>query len=359
MYSNKIAVLVGAIAAIEQASALNLHRHEHKLQKKDEAVVWETIYETVFVTEGAPAPQVTVHVNANTVTSQQVVVVPTPQPKVEPPVVQALAPAPTTSLVTSVKPAPTSAPTGSGNSGNTSGPGFSHKRGLAYTDGTLANLFGSSSSGCGWGYNWGQTAGGLDSKYSFVPTLWGNKDDFLSTWDSNVNTALSSGSKALFSFNEPDNKGQSNMSPDQAASMFVKYMNPYSGKALIGAPSVTNSNLAGEGLDWLTSFVSSCQSAGCKYDFCNVHWYSPVSQYDDLFAHIEKAHKICGKPIWLTEFAPIDGSTSDVNAFVSKAIPQLDSLDYLTAYSYFMVRADSLMSSATSLSPVGQAYASA
>lgn len=358
MYSNKIAVLAAAIAAIEQATALNVHRHEHKLQKKDDAVVWETIFQTVYVTEGAAAPQATVHVEANVVTSQQVVVVPTPQPKVAPPVVQVGVPSPTTSLVTSVKPAPTS---GSGSGGNNSGAGLSGKRGLAYLDGTLANLFASSCKGdaCGWGYNWGSSRGNLDSKYSYVPMLWGPSDDHTKNWDSDASNAISSGSKALFSFNEPDNKGQSDMTPGQAADAFVKYMNPYSGKALVGAPSITNSNQAGEGLEWLTQFVSSCESAGCKYDFCNVHWYSPVSQYDDLFAHIEKAHKICGgKPIWLTEFAP-DGSSSEVNDFVAKAIPQLDALDYLTGYSYFMVRPDSLMSSLTTLSSVGQAYASA
>ncbi|KAK2600108.1 hypothetical protein QQS21_005194 [Conoideocrella luteorostrata] len=364
MYTNKIAALAGAVAIIDQAAALNIHRHEQKLQKKQDAVVWETVVETVWVTEGAPAPKSTVFAdNAGTVTS--VVVVPTQQPKIEPPPValptveKPPAPAPT-SLVTSVKPAtPTS--TVASNNGGSSGTGFSGKRGLAYNEPTLANLVGSSckSGVCGWAYNWGQTPGALDSKYSFVPMLWGAKG--FDTWAASADKAISNGAKALFSFNEPDNKGQANMQPSDAATLHVKHMNSYSGKALIGAPSVSNSNLQGEGLEWLQSWVQECEGKGCKYDFCNVHWYSPVSAIDTLFDHIEKAHKICGgKPVWLTEFAPVEANDAQTADFLSKAIPRLESLDYLHAYSYFMVSAEPnrLLSSLSSLSAVGNKYVS-
>lgn len=355
MYTKNIAALVGAIAAIEQASALSLHRHGHNLQKKAEVVEMVTVYETLYVTAGAPAPEPTVQANDGTVTSQ--VVAETPQPKFEAPVVKAYDPAPS-SLVTSVKPAPTGSSSSSSSSSN-NGPGFSGKRGLAYNDPVLANLFGKScrKGACGWAYNWGDSAQNLDSAYSFVPTLWGNKLDFLSRWGSSCSKA--DGAKAVFSFNEPDNAGQAAMSPGAAADLHVKYMNSCSGKALVGAPSVSNSNLAGEGLQWLTEFVSQCEGKGCKYDFCNVHWYSPASAFDDLFAHLEKAHKICGgKPVWLTEFAPL-GSASEIDAFMTKAMPKLDALDYLHGYSYFMVKPDSLLSSATSLSSLGNIYASA
>jgi hypothetical protein len=363
MYTKNIAALIGAMAAIEQASALSLHRHEHKLLEKKDVGDCVTVVETeiVYVTETEgnllpqPTVQPTVEADAVTATSEQLLSV---TPKIDAALVQEVAastPTPT-SMVTSVKRSPS--PSGSSSGSSSSGAGFSGKRGLAYNDVGLANTFGSSckKGACGWAYNWGDSAGSLDSGYSYVPMLWGDRNGNFDRWGTSCSKA--DGAKAVFSFNEPDIASQASMSPGSAADLHVKYMNSCSGKALVGAPSVSNSNLDQQGLQWLSSFVSDCKSKGCKYDFCNVHWYSPASAIDDLFSHLEKAHQICeGKPIWLTEFAP-QGSESEVNDFMAKAIPKLDSLDYLQAYSYFMVSTGSLMSSANDLSSVGQIYAS-
>lgn len=362
MYTNKIAALAGVVAVIDQAAALNIFRQKHQLEKKQE-VVWNTVVETIYVTAGATEPTTTAYVDSGKITTTVVLAVPTQNPKVELPLTQK-ARSPTT-IATSLKTSPTG---GSSLGGSSKGPGFSGKRGLAYEDPVLANLVGSSCKKgvCGWAYNWGQNPGSLDSQYSFVPTLWGRKSpdsqvDFFATWSSSASKAISNGAKALFSFNEPDNKSQANMSPADAAKFHVQQMNPFSGKALVGAPSVSNSNLAGEGLQWLKSWVSQCKSQGCKYDFCNVHWYSPVNAIDTLFDHIEQAHKICdGKPVWLTEFAPIGATPAQTADFLAKAVPRLDSLDYLHAYSYFMVGSKDLqlLASSSSLSTIGTKYVS-
>ncbi|PHH75864.1 hypothetical protein CDD82_4238 [Ophiocordyceps australis] len=254
---------------------------------------------------------------------------------------------------------PAAKPSGS-NKMPSSGPGFVGKRGLAYNDGSLANTFGSSCQQCGWAYNWASSPQGLDPKISFVPMLWGDSPTHTGHWDSDAEKALASGTKALFSFNEPDIKGQANLSPQQAAASHVKYMNKYAGRALIGAPSVSNSNLEGEGLAWLKSFMSACenQQEKCQVDFCNVHWYAPASAADTLFDHLEQAHQACGgKPVWLTEFAPV-GDPSQTSGFLQTVMPKLEKLDYVDAYSYFMVSSGNLMSSATDLSSFGKVYAS-
>ncbi|KAG8418725.1 hypothetical protein J3459_012091 [Metarhizium acridum] len=382
MHTNKISALLGAIAVIEQASALSLHRHGHKLQKKQDVVDWITVFTTVYVTEGAPAPQPTVQANDGTVTSQHVVVTPTPKidaaanfPALASSSTAAPAPSPT-SLVTQVKPAsslvsqvkpassqvsqvkPAASSGSDGNSGVSKGAPFSGKRGLAYNDPALANLFGKSCKpgACTWAYNWADSSGSLDPPYSYIPMLWGKKDDFFERWGTSCSKA--NGAKAVFSFNEPDNAGEAAMSAADAATYHVKYMNPCDGKALVGAPAITNSNKPEEGIRWLKNFVSECETKGCKYDFCNVHWYSPVEEFDKLFDHIEQAHVTCGgKPIFLTEFAPT-GSASEVDDFMKRAIPKLDSLDYLYGYSYFMIEPNKLLSSTTSLSSVGKIFAS-
>ncbi|UKZ80459.1 hypothetical protein TrVFT333_008220 [Trichoderma virens FT-333] len=204
--------------------------------------------------------------------------------------------------------------------------GFPGKRGMAYNDGNMANTFGGSCEKCHWAYNWGFWPSGIDtSKYSYVPTLWGPQPEHSNGFDAQAEAALASGSKAIFSFNECDIASQCNLPPAAAASAHAQFLNKYSGKALIGAPSVSNSGAANQGLDWLQQFG---------------------------------ANKICGgKPVIITEFAP-SGTDAEISAFLEQALPKLDSLDYVMGYSYFMVGANSLMNAAGNApSDFGNTYA--
>lgn len=419
MIANKTALLAAAAALAEQAVAFNTHRHLHRqVEKRALETNWVTVWETVYYTAGQSEPAATEApvqeapvAGVPTTTSTSIVVLPTTtaQPVVaEAPVSEEPASSKTT-LYTAIKPATTSqvaaeevaeptttsaaavqvsveavaelAPTTSepvvatttsqaaaasstasesSSSGTSSGSsvGFSSKRGLAYNDADLAATFGASCTSCSWGYNWDSDSYGLDSKYNFIPMLWDNTDEHTKNWKSNVDSAISNSVKAIMSFNEPDNAGQAAMTPEAAAAAHVEWVNPYAGKTLIGAPCVSNSNLDGEGLAWLQSFVDTCDGLDekCQYDFCPVHWYAESAYADTLFEHLEKAHEICGnKPIWLTEFAPLD--TDNASSFLEEVIPKLEALEYLDAYSYFMIKEGNLMDTTTSLSSFGQTYA--
>lgn len=239
------------------------------------------------------------------------------------------------------------------------------KRGLAYNDVGLTNTFRTYCHRCSRAYNWDSSANELSFELSFVPMLWGTSIEHTRVWKTNMDKAVSRGSKAILSFNEPDRIDQANMSPEQAALGHIQYLNPYSGKVLIGAPSVTNSEEPGQGLNWLSAFFQACaqQEQGCAVDFCPVHWYSGANSAGtqwsaDLLNHLRKAHEVCGwRPLWLTEFA-VPGSSEEIEAFLRDVMPKLESLEYLTAYFYFMVSVGSLMRSETSLSPYGEVYAS-
>lgn len=267
--------------------------------------------------------------------------------------------APVASTTTSAKASTTTTTTESTGSSSAGSAGLSHKRGLAYNDASLANTFQSSCTNCGWGYNWASYGDNLDSSLQFIPQLWStNQAD---VWSANATAAINSGSKALFSFNEPDISGQALMSVSDCAAGHVEYMNPFKGKALIGAPAVSNSGSTNQGLDYLEQWINTCKGLDepCHYDFCNIHWYSAAQYSDTLFTQIEKAYKLCGKPIWLTEFAPTDTDTSTINSFLEEVIPKLEAIDYLEGYAYFMVKTGVLMDSASILSTYGQTYASA
>lgn len=237
------------------------------------------------------------------------------------------------------------------------------KRGAAYNDASLVSILLGSGSKLSWGYNWGQVSDDLSSDLEFVPMLWGNKDNFFSTWSENAKSAIASGSKYVLSFNEPDNSGQANMDAATAASYHQQYMNPLSSSAKIGAPSVTNSNTAGESLDWLESWISAC-GGSCDFDFCPVHWYNTLDAgADDLFDFVTRASATCGsdKTVWLTEFAPNVGSPSQdqISEFlttVQDAFDNNSTFSFLERYSYFYV-ADGMLVSGSSATTSGNTFA--
>jgi hypothetical protein len=352
------------------------HKTKHKTKRpKKTSTTTSIVVSTTEVPPPPPPPQTTTMITVSKAPEPSPEPEPQPEPAPEPeptpepepiedpveePIIDisvppVLNPVPATS---SSAPVTTSAPKPPPSTGGGS-VGFPSKRGMAYNDANLANVFDAACTSCSWAWNWGSDPSGLSDSINFVPTLWGPAELHSANWDQNAEAALSKGTKAMFSFNECDNAGQANLAADVAAGEHIKFMNKYSGKALIGAPSITNSGNPGEGVEWLEAFMSACDAqGGCAVDFCNVHWYSEVQYGETLFDHLEAAHQACGgRPIWLTEFAPF-GSDEDISAFLVDALPRLDALEYLDAYSYFMVSAGSLMSSSSALSTYGMTYAS-
>ncbi|KAM0670909.1 hypothetical protein MY8738_008526 [Beauveria namnaoensis] len=338
-----------AASLLDQVSALNFHRYQHAAAKSDniiDNIVYETVVQTVYVTAGAGSSPAETAAKAFT---QGV------KPSAAPVAASEAPAAPPAAQSTAVKPVASNT-TSSTDTGK--GLGFS-KQGLAYNDASLANSFQSKCKGCGWAYNWASNSAGLDSSLHYVPMLWGDLPVHTSHWDADAKAAISNGSKALLSFNEPDMPAQANMAPATAAAAHAKYFKAYKGRVQTGSPAVSNSGEGSQGLAWLQQFVDACDgNPDCHYDFCAVHWYSQAQYADTLFTHLENANKICkGKPIWLTEFAPLDSSDDIISSFLKSTLPKLDSLEYLDAYSYFMVNQPTLMSSKTILNAVGNIYA--
>jgi len=132
-------------------------------------------------------------------------------------------------------------------------------------------------------------------------------------------------------------------------------MQPFAGKAKLGAPAVTN-GAAPLGLTWLSSFISDCQL--CTIDFVPIHWYDSATNIAYFKSYIAEAYAAGGnRPIWITEFGAT-GSADEVNTFLQTVLPWLDSLDYVQRYAYFMCGDGSLLSSGTSLSTYGSTYMS-
>lgn len=395
----------GALAADHRHAARHQHLHAKKeyvpeTTTTETAITWTTVYvdgsgdlvsgsEPTTAVEAVPVPVATSSSSSTSVASSSSAsvaapVVPSSSSYVAPttlvtstssaaPVVAATTADPvetaepevavaqvsTSSTSTSAAAAATTA--ASTSSSSTSG-GLATKRGAAYNNVDLVSELLGTGSKIGWCYNWGQISDGLTSDCAYVPMLWGNKDTFFSSWSTNAQAAIDAGSTHLLSFNEPDNPAQANMGAADAATYHQTYMNPFSGKAKIASPAVTNSNTAGESLDWLQSWIDACDGQ-CVFDACAVHWYNTIEAgADDLFEFVTKASETCGsdKTIWITEFAPnVDNPSADkISSFLTTVQDAFDNdstYDFVEAYAYFYV--DDGLVDGTTLSTYGNTFA--
>ncbi|KAI1083901.1 glycosyl hydrolase catalytic core-domain-containing protein [Whalleya microplaca] len=256
------------------------------------------------------------------------------------------------SLTSSAAAAATSAATSAAASSSGS------KRGAAYNDVNLVETLIGMSKDISWAYNWGSSSGGLDSKVDYCPMLWSSAADHSSDWDEKASAAIASGSNCLLSFNEPDFPSQANMSPEDAATAHIQYMNTYAGQARIGSPAISSTQSDTQGVKWLANFFTACNGK-CQVDFCAAHWYGPGgSDGADLFLqHVKDVYTTCqNKPVWITEFAAESG---DVDQFMSTVVEKLESDEYsfVERYSYFMAKEGSLFESSTTLSSFGKIFA--
>lgn len=226
------------------------------------------------------------------------------------------------------------------------------KRGLPYNDASFTDPFAGSK--VSWAYNWGHASSGLDeSKFEFVPQLWGTGSLFTTGWKDDASSAISNGAKNLLGFNEPDIAKQANLSPEDAADGWTTYMEPFAGKARLGSPAVSNA-AAPQGVAWLTDFIAACKT--CTIDFAVVHWYDSFSNVEYFKQFLTDAHEKTGKPVWLTEFGCNDGSDEDISGFLSEVLPWMDEQDWIERYSYFMAK-DGKLNSGSDMSAYGKTYA--
>ena len=208
------------------------------------------------------------------------------------------------------------------------------KRGLAYNDPTLCNIF-IGDPKVSFAYNWASTSGGLKNGVMYIPLLFSDASSATGSWHQNALTGIQNGATHLFSFNEPDNSGQANMTPRQAVTAWKNYMEPLAGKAKLCAPAVTNSVQAGQGLEWLQKFLHLC--TGCTIDCVNIHWYGGATDDAGFKQQVQSAASIGnGKPVWVTEIGA-SGSDQQIEQFLKSVMPWMDSHNKVDGYAYFWV----------------------
>jgi hypothetical protein len=172
-----------------------------------------------------------------------------------------------------------------------------------------------------WYYTWGPSGLADLAAVPFTSMCWGAN-------------SLSKVTHApvLLGFNEPDGAAQSNLTVEQALSLWPRVV------ALgdrIGSPA-TAGNASKTG-SWLETFMASSP----KVDFVCVHWYAPPNA-DSFLAQIDAIWAKYGRPIWVTEFAPADWNgkypggypIAQVEAFMKAACAGLESRSYVERYAW-------------------------
>jgi RNA polymerase sigma factor (sigma-70 family) len=219
-----------------------------------------------------------------------------------------------------------------------------------------------------WYYTWSTSHSGITSPsgVGFVPMIWGAG----SVTASNLAQAKAAG-PYLLGFNEPDMAAQSNMTVDQALSLWPQLMATGS---TLGSPAVATGAATSGG--WLDQFMSGAQAKGYRVDFITLHWYggdfNTADAVSQLKSYVQAVYNRYHKPIWLTEYALIDfshGTTfpSDQQqaAFVTASAQMLSSLSYLQRYAWFALPASDtaassgLFHSGPTVTPEGQAFEAA
>ncbi|KAF5365265.1 hypothetical protein D9758_005372 [Tetrapyrgos nigripes] len=183
-----------------------------------------------------------------------------------------------------------------------------------------------STSQASWVYNWNDyPPQSVPRGLEYVPMQWGEENI------GNLKSRIQhTGAKVLLAFNEPDIPSQSNLSPETAAQLWKRYIQPLKWQygIRLGSPAVANVQSR-----WLKDFISAC--TGCTIDFLVIHWYG---QGADNFIHMLKgAHQeFPNYKIWVTEWA--DTTMNDpavVQTFLEQTTHYMDSQPWLERYSWF------------------------
>ena len=209
-----------------------------------------------------------------------------------------------------------------------------------------------------WHYNWGvwptsRDAGGnsLGSgsrvcdppiASEFVPMIWGcwgNCTDF-SNWPTLREDWKSVGVTHLLGFNEPDNVGQSNLSPKQAADYWPQlddFASSFDPPLVLVGPGMTHWDETG-GSAWLDQFLGNLSAdIRGRVQFLAQHDYSGDAK--GIVSRAEGAYQKYGRKVWLTEYSV--GNTADRprnDQFMKDSLPLLQSSDAIERFAWFSAR---------------------
>lgn len=177
-----------------------------------------------------------------------------------------------------------------------------------------------------WYHHWQMGAvSEIPSSIQYVPMYWGPR--YNSLWADRKKEITKFKSTRILAFNEPDVAGQANMSPGDAATLFMKELQPYRNQGIkVSSPQIVYN------VEWMDSFLKKLRAKGGDVDFMAVHWYGSYKDLASLKKWMTRINKRYGKSVWLTEYgvtAASQPSAADLKSFHIRATQWLKTQDYV------------------------------
>lgn len=194
----------------------------------------------------------------------------------------------------------------------------------------------------------------LPSRIEFVPENYGKQSDLDGEWTRNAKKAIENGATHFIGFGETHTDNDKLfMTPNDAVTLWLEKLQPYTNKVKVSAPSTLQT-----GHEWLQEFLDICEKRGCDVGFLAIHWFWKCTEYKDFQSNVEKGIAMAkGKPVWIDNFE-CTGSEEEQIAFLSKAVPYLESLGGIERYAYVPTDGQPFLASdGKSRSKIGEHYA--
>ncbi|PPQ69439.1 hypothetical protein CVT25_004831 [Psilocybe cyanescens] len=229
------------------------------------------------------------------------------------------------------------------------------KRGLGYAGSVPGDVINAnqSNSVLSWEYNWSNLPPDYlaTSNIPYVPMQWGSVGA-----DSFADDVKAQGAKTILSFNEPDFDQESNMLPEDAAKLWMQFLEPLKSTGVrLGGPAVTNSPTGRMDPD---STLSTATFLTSIINFLNIRFGSL-----NLPRHRQMTQASYAQFSRLFYFLIMHYTV--VFNFMNTTITAMDTLPWIERYSwfgYFRPRPDvhyNMLNDDGSLNALGQLYTGA
>jgi hypothetical protein len=245
-----------------------------------------------------------------------------------------------------------------------------NKAGLAWGNAPSVDMGQFTATGkVGWYYTWSSWPNDQGDNIDYVPLLWGPQE--LSDWNKNLVTKLkpmfqSKAITCVLGMNEPQEKGQSNMTPQEGKDFWIKNIEPLRTQygVRLGSPATSS---APSGKKWVQDWMQLC-GTNCTVDFIALHYYH--NNATDFIRYVTDFYETFQKPIWVTEWACQDftGKNQQCNQqhvidYMNVTQTWMETTDWIERYSWFGALVDnpitatnSLLTKGGKINPLGQQY---
>jgi hypothetical protein len=185
-----------------------------------------------------------------------------------------------------------------------------------------------------WYYHWQDPiVSQMPSHIEWVPMYWGPQ--YQNLWDQVESQMYKHQPKNLLCINEPDVSSQANLSPSEAANLYMKYIFPWAKRGTtVCSPAIIWN------LNWLAEFLQDVKDRGGYVDRICLHWYGSWNDIEGLKSYIESAHARFNQRIWVTELgitAGSDPSQKQVTDFMMNAIGWMEEQSFMGRVAWFGV----------------------